>query len=312
MQTWYPEGAPLYPKYYFPPGPPAFSTATCNPNPPPWTHRPQNASSTGSHGGSQASRGKEMYTRGGVPSGPPGPFFGDNNPTPPYDRTGDFPGGGSRSHSSKGHGPGVSVRNMNAAHTHPDLVDGLDYFRIGDNVRIRRWDASKGGFSTWSVGQVARPRLVENDDGTHRRSYLVAYQHYDGIKEREFSPHFQEIASLKKDPNPATPNIRLGENSRVVFVPVQFDDQARQKRVIYTPVQVLTSPNERGRAHLRILAGPRVNFELIDFTMKHAVPHNTQSAQKLREQGFAVEGDGTLSTGRLEKNRTSTYATPPM
>lgn len=67
MQTW-PEGAPLRPKYYFPPGPPPLSAATANPNPPPWSYRPRNATGTGPSG-SQSSRSNgpvaEMHVRTG-------------------------------------------------------------------------------------------------------------------------------------------------------------------------------------------------------------------------------------------------------
>ncbi|KAF8205667.1 hypothetical protein K438DRAFT_517817 [Mycena galopus ATCC 62051] len=33
MATWYPEGYGSHQKYYYPPGPPALSAATSNPNP---------------------------------------------------------------------------------------------------------------------------------------------------------------------------------------------------------------------------------------------------------------------------------------
>ncbi|KAJ7735246.1 hypothetical protein DFH07DRAFT_1065077 [Mycena maculata] len=306
MQTW-PEGAPLNPTFYFPPGPPALSATTSNPNPPSWSYRPPNASGTNRP---RPSRGPpaQVYVRNGVP--PPGPpQFSDEKSSPNQSRNGS--GTGSGSHPSLSHGS-AQMYVRNAGHTHPDLVEGLDYFKIGDVVRIRRWNAAQDAFSEWNTGQVVRPRLTENDDGSHRRSYVVSYKHGDKTKEREFSPYFQEIASLEGDPTPVIPNLRLGDNMQIVFAPINVKDSAGQKRVVYTQAQVLTAPNEHGCVRLRILAGPSMNHEMSDFSVKHAQPCNAQSAQMLRQQGFLVEGNGTASTIRFGKPKSSTYVTHPM
>ncbi|KAJ7633063.1 hypothetical protein FB45DRAFT_1027174 [Roridomyces roridus] len=279
MQTWYPEGAPLRPQYYFPPGPPALSAATANPNPPSWSphhpSRPRHVHASGMNGkdpnSSSSSRTKVPGARGTVPPGYPTNESSSLKSSAPTHKS-------NRPRTIGGGGPGGD----DAA----ELIDGFNYFKIGEQVRIRRLDRKTDKYSPWSVGRVVRPRLIEAEDGAYRRSYIVAYEHHQETKEREFSPYFQEITSLESNNDVVyTPNIR--QNVQIVFAPI---------RSVYTPAQVLTSPNESGRVRLRILAGPNANHELTDFAINQAMPHTAQSALSLRQQGFEVLGNGDMPT----------------
>ncbi|KAJ7681742.1 hypothetical protein B0H17DRAFT_1138175 [Mycena rosella] len=258
MTTWFPEGYPSQPRVFFPPGPPPLSAATSNPNPPPWRYRPRQASGTGTRSGGSGTSSDSRLS-------------GASEPVP-------------HMHS----------RN-NSGYPQLDLTDGVDYFKIGDLVRIRRWAAATDSYSDWITGRIVRPVLSENEDRSQRRSYLVAYEnpHSKELKERQFSPHFQEITSLEADPVSATPNLRLNDKSNIVFAPIPVTDaDGKVKRIIYSPAIILTSPNEQGGVRLRVLAGPAAKREISNFLVKHSPPYTVASAQMLKQKGFRVEGDG--------------------
>ncbi|KAJ7461569.1 hypothetical protein FB451DRAFT_1181295 [Mycena latifolia] len=262
MTTWFPEGYPAQPRVFYPPGNPPLSAATSNPNPPPWPGYKYTPRAMGVTGG-----------RGSAPSS------------------------GVVSQLAGGAGPVARMHSRIHQSSYPqlDLTDGVDYFKIGDIVRVRRWTAATDSFSAWMTGQIVRPILSENEDGTQRRSYLVVYEHprTKEPKEREFSPHSQEITSLEADPLSSTPALRLNEHSSIVFAPIPVSDPTGAvKRIVYSPAIVLTSPNEQGGVRLRVLAGPAAKREISNFLVTHAPPYTAASAQMLRQQGFKVEGDG--------------------
>ncbi|KAJ6531612.1 hypothetical protein DFH09DRAFT_1408977 [Mycena vulgaris] len=257
MTTWFPEGYPAQPRVFYPPGPPPLSVATSNPHLAPWRYQPRKASGTGD--ASQPSRSASQSSRSSDPV--------------------------AHMHS----------RNNNSGYPQLDLVDGVDYFKIGEFVRVRRWTAATDSFSEWIRGQIVRPVLIENEDGSQRRSYLVSYEHprTKEVKEREFSSHFQEITSLEADPVSTTPNLRITDKSNLVFAPIPVSDTSGTiKRIVYSPAVVLTSPNDQGGVRLRVLAGPAAKREISNFALKHAPPYTAASAQLLRQKGFQVEGDG--------------------
>ncbi|KAJ7286354.1 hypothetical protein C8J57DRAFT_1708664 [Mycena rebaudengoi] len=248
MTTWYPEGYPIRPKVFFPPGPPALSDQLAG-NTIPYRYKPSRSSGTS---GSSKNAGFEatMHPR---------------------------------------------RNDANAGYPQLDLVDGVDYFKIGDTVRIRRWSQATDSHTSWILGTVERPMLAENADGSQRRTYLVSYEDPRTKERREkiFSPHFQEITSLEADPVAATPPRRQDNPSNVVFAPIPILDPTGMKRIVYTPALVLTSPNSHGAVRLRVLAGPAAKRELDNFLLKHSTPYSPDTAKVLRQKGFSVEGDGT-------------------
>ncbi|KAF7337931.1 ATP-bind-3 domain-containing protein [Mycena venus] len=257
MTTWYPEGYSTHQPYYYPPGPPPLSAATANPNPPPW-------------------RGYQLQPRK------------SNNDS----------GRSSSSQTQASMPPTRCGRSTTGTSSYPqlDFMDGIDYFKIGQTVRIRRWNAETDSFSGWKTGKVARPILHEKDDGTQKRarSYLCSYEFGQNkeYREKEFSPHLQEIESLEANPISVTPALRLGNNCQFVFAPIPVSNSSGTgKRVVYSPAVVLTSPNEQGGVRLRVLAGPAAKREIDNFAIKHAPPYNPESAQILQQKGFQVEGD---------------------
>ncbi|KAJ7024284.1 hypothetical protein C8F04DRAFT_969214 [Mycena alexandri] len=249
------------------------------------------------------------------PPGPPPLSAATSNPNPPpwrgYRKGSNASGKPSSSQTSST----PSQRNTHASHPQLDLVDGVDYFMIGEKVRVRRWYAATDSFTPWYMGEVVRPVIVENNDGTQRRAYSCIYEHPANPVplEKLFSPHFQEITSLEADPVSATPVLRLGKDSKLVFAPIPVADLSGNKRVVYSPAIVLvralssifertnsktflfglqTTPNEQGGVRLRVLAGPAAKREIGNFAFKHAPPYTAESAQILRQKGFRVEGDG--------------------
>ncbi|KAJ7161486.1 hypothetical protein C8R43DRAFT_1123931 [Mycena crocata] len=267
MTTWFPESQPVRPQFYFPPAPPPLSAATSNPNPRPWTYQPRKASVSGSGSGSGSS-----------------PHVQVSRNLEPV------------AHHQAMHSqiPHARVRKDSAGPQF-DLVDGVDYFKIGEFVRIRRWTAATDSFSDWITGRIVRPVLVENDDGSQRRTYLVEYEHPRNKKpqQKEFSPHLLEITSLASGPPTAVHPLAMRNNNNIVFAPIPASDASgRAKGVVYTPALVLTSPNEQGGVRLRILAGPAAKREVSNFAVKHSVPYNAESVQMLRQKGFRIEGNG--------------------
>ncbi|KAJ7264986.1 hypothetical protein B0H12DRAFT_1068675 [Mycena haematopus] len=245
MTTWYPEGYGSDQKYYYPPGPPPLSAATSNPNPPTWRGYQHTNNSDSSKTSSRA------QSQASVPLVPP-----------------------------------VHSHTTSPGHPQLDLMDGVDYFKIGDMVRIRRWTPDTDSFTDWAVGQVVRPLLVENEDGTQRRSYLCSYEHGRNKerKEREFSPHYHEIASLvdlEVDSVPSVPDPRLGNGDQLVFAPIPLRDISGSHWVMYWPAIVLTAPDEQGMVRIRVLAGPAAKREIDKFSVKQALPYNAESAQIL-------------------------------
>ncbi|KAJ7766751.1 hypothetical protein B0H16DRAFT_1453777 [Mycena metata] len=234
------------------------------------------------------------------PPGPPPLSAATSNPNPPpwrgYRRGSNANGKPSSSQtSSTPSTPGPSQRNTHSVHPQLDLVDGVDYFRIGEKVRVRRWYAATDSFTPWHMGEVVRPVIVESPDGRgQRRAYSCIYEHPANLvpQEKLFSPHYQEITSLEADPVSATPVLRLGKDSELVFAPIPVVDPLGNKRVVYSPAIVLSARNEQGGVRLRVLAGPAVKREIENFAVKYAPPYSAESAQILRQKGFAIEGDG--------------------
>lgn len=89
--------------------------------------------------------------------------------------------------------------------------------------------------------RVGIPHLTSAQDGTQRRSYVIATVNprTNERKEREFSPHFREITSLEADPVSTTPALRISEKSNIVFAPIPANDPSGVKTLVYSPALVL-------------------------------------------------------------------------
>ncbi|KAJ7217062.1 hypothetical protein GGX14DRAFT_42771 [Mycena pura] len=190
-RTWFPEGYSPHPQvFYYPPGPPPLSAATATPNPQPWLPRGQSRKGSASGSSHTGSRGM-------------------------------------RSEPASGTRAQTRTNMPDSSYPQAELVDGLDYFKIGDQVRVRRWAVATDSFTDWIVGQIVRPVLLENEDGSQRRSYLVSYENPRTKKrqEKQFSPHYQEITSLESDSDAAPDTLapRTNIKSNVVFAPIPVE-----------------------------------------------------------------------------------------
>ncbi|KAJ6502028.1 hypothetical protein C8R45DRAFT_1209671 [Mycena sanguinolenta] len=230
------------------------------------------------------------------PPGPPPLSAATSNPNPPtwrgYQRT-NYSDSAKTSSASQVSIPLMGSPSTKQIQGYPqlDFTDGVDYFKIGDTVRIRRWNPNSDSFTEWATGQVVRPLLVENPDGTQKRTYLCSYEHGRNKerKEREFSPYYREIVNLEPDPVAVPP---FGHDGRLVFAPIPVRDPSGHKQVVYSSALVLTAPNEQGGVRLCILAGPAAKREIDNFPVKQAALYNAETARTLRRKGFRVEGDG--------------------
>ncbi|KAJ6490682.1 hypothetical protein C8R47DRAFT_456377 [Mycena vitilis] len=273
--TWYPEGYhPQQQQYYYPPGPPALSAATSNSNQQPWRgYQPQPAPRRSERGG-------------GIVSDSPGMPVTNSRGTTSSSRS--TPSEVAPSQATYGH-----KTTLNSGHPKIDFVEGVNYFRIGETVRARRYYPLTNSYSDWIRGEVLRPIVRDGKNGSQRRSYLVSYMHpaNAGPKEKEFSAYYAEITSLKVDPAPFTPYLR---NSQLILAPIPDNDvPAAIKPMVYTPAMVLTSPDAHGAVRLRFLAGPNRKRELNNFNLNQAQPYTAESADMLRLKNFRVESDGT-------------------
>ncbi|KAF9070680.1 hypothetical protein BDP27DRAFT_1401827 [Rhodocollybia butyracea] len=167
-QRWYPEGYVLPTSSAHPPGPyhPAY---TQNPT---------------SH------------------SSGPKPWYAPKLQTPPSDLR-DHSGARRSSSSSQ------TRNSSSSSHAHseemariagvgdPGLITGVDYFKIGETVRIRRLNASNA-YTDWAYGQVTRPHLRQYRPTEPERVYFVSYidPRNGDRKENEFSCFRKEIAPL--------------------------------------------------------------------------------------------------------------------
>ncbi|KAJ7685624.1 hypothetical protein DFH06DRAFT_1358231 [Mycena polygramma] len=273
--TWYPEGYhPQQQQYYYPPGPPPLSAATSNPNPQPWRgYQPQPAPRKSEKDGGivSNSRGMPVASSRGMTS---------SSRTAPS----------AAAPSQAMHGPKTT---RNSGHPKIDFVEGVNYFRIGETVRARRYYPLTNSYSDWIRGEVLRPIVRDGKNGSQCRSYLVSYMHpaNAGPKEKEFSPYYSEITSLKVDPAPFTPYLR---SSQLILAPIpDTDAPGTIKPVVYTQAMVLTSPDVHGAVRLRVLAGPNAKRELNNFSLNQAQPYTAESADMLRLKNFRVESDGT-------------------
>ncbi|KAJ7074044.1 hypothetical protein C8F01DRAFT_1224781 [Mycena amicta] len=277
MATWYPEGYnPNQQRVFYPPGPPPLSAAHSKP----WRPR---ASTVSTQTNSSATPRTTSTPEQPNAQGPPPQSI-------------------------------VKTRGQSGTWVPPpqiDLVDGVDYFKIGDTVRIRRWAAATDSFTDWITGQVVRPVLVEND----ARTYLVSYEdpRTGRRMEKQFSPRFQEIAALvdgKREPERAARLNAAGgatatafkqqanEFGRTIFAPIPVERPGSGgKVVVYTPCIVLSPPNEGASGvRLRILSGPAANREItLRLNTSVLQAYTPENAHTLRQKGFLVEGDSLRS-----------------
>ncbi|KAF8882458.1 hypothetical protein BD779DRAFT_1444806 [Infundibulicybe gibba] len=173
---------------------------------------------------------------------------------------------------------------------HPDLIDGIDYFKIGETVRVRRYHAQKDEYTSWLTGKVERPVLVPDALGGTKRSYIVSYTNpHTGIsQEKMFSPFLNEISEV---PVPQMVSMPRVSEQRLVFalVPAMAKDGNPSHHQVWTPSLLLTRPTDRG-ARVRIMAGPAKNKEINN--VKFITTYSPQHATDLRRRGAEVIGDG--------------------
>ncbi|KAK7038132.1 hypothetical protein R3P38DRAFT_3182239 [Favolaschia claudopus] len=266
--TWYPEGYAPQQQYYYPPGPPPLSAATSNPNPPRWQgyhHAQAMRLKNNADSGKTSSRSQSSGQVATVPM----PL--------------------ARSAASR------AVSGSSKSHKHKpadELVDGVDYFKIGDMVRIRRWTQQTDCYTDWKIGQIVRPILSEHEDETvPKRSYICSYEHGpDNVrKEKIFSPALKEIASVQAQPMPPHVGYKPGAT---MFAPIPFAKApgypGNLNGVVYSTVTLLTAPNEQGNVAVRVLAGPGAKREINNIAVEHIWPYHADSAQMLRRNGAKV------------------------
>ncbi|KAE9388645.1 hypothetical protein BT96DRAFT_1003996 [Gymnopus androsaceus JB14] len=241
---WYPEGYVLPPSTAFPPGPqhPAYTLKLSSPlgAPRPWL-TPQLASQGRHSSGTQRSSAS------------------------------------SQSYSSSSVSAPQELARI-AGVGDPGLVAGVDYFKIGETVRVRRLTASNT-HTDWAYGQVTRPpyEAIQKPE----RVYYVAYvdPRTGARKENEFSYYRKEIAPLAE---------RRGSQP-LVFALLPYNS-LNGPVLIWTPAYVVD--NSDFGVQVRVASGPTAHSHFDN--VQYIVPYNTSVARSLKAAGQTVAGDGRI------------------
>ncbi|KAJ3975302.1 hypothetical protein EV361DRAFT_519266 [Lentinula raphanica] len=244
---WYPEGYVLPTSRAYPPGP----------------HHPAYTEKLSSH-----SQGPKPWY---APQFPPAVQESPRSST----RTSAQSSSSSRTGSANS-----SASHAMAGIADPGLVTGLDYFKIGDTVRVRRLTSSNT-YTDWAYGQVIRPHLKQYRTTEPERVYYVSYvdPRNGERKENEFSCHRKEIAPLFEH--------KFGNQPLMVFARVPFDSSHKH----WVPANIITMSDtgvEIQVATNYLQHGLPTHFK----NVKTLVPYNTSVARSLKAAGHRVVGDG--------------------
>ncbi|KAJ3868179.1 hypothetical protein EV359DRAFT_77932 [Lentinula novae-zelandiae] len=280
---WYPEGYVLPTSTAYPPGP----------------HHPSYTPKVTSHHGA------------------PKPWYAPHVQGSSQERSRPSPSPASRS-SSSSH-TNTSTDGFSASmpsHTmagigDPGLVSGVDYFKIGDTVRVRRLTSSNT-YTDWAYGQVTRPHLKQYRVGITfssnvredhlqqpkfayielivwlsqttepERVYYVSYidPRNGERKESEFSCHRKEIASFYE---------RRGGQSPLVFASIP--SKTTSKGHVWIPAHVTNVSDSGvdvkvGATHVQ--HGSPTHFRGV----QALVPYNSSVVRSLKAAGHKIMGDG--------------------
>ncbi|TFK38291.1 hypothetical protein BDQ12DRAFT_666480 [Crucibulum laeve] len=200
--------------------------------------------------------------------------------------------------SSSGRGaPGIPQRPPHARKR--DLVPGVDYFKIGELVDIRRYNSEKKAFSEWFPGRIIRPIFYPRDNSSPRvqqcREYVVEFTcpYSQTPKEMIFSPDHGEIREIPSD-IPADIPAHPTPGKVVVFAllatPYRGTDGKQYLYKAWTPAYLLTHMNPRG-VTVRALLGPGKGKDYAD--VQETKTYSKHVAADLMKRGQVVEGDGT-------------------
>ncbi|KAJ8082513.1 hypothetical protein PM082_008368 [Marasmius tenuissimus] len=111
----------------------------------------------------------------------------------------------SSSRTPRGSSSSGSVPAAHVVEPITDCVDGINYFKIGRVVRVRRQLRSRTGWTGWVFGEIIRPYLseYERDEARKGRCYFVAYVDplTGALKEDKFFPDRQEIQDIGTSPD---------------------------------------------------------------------------------------------------------------
>jgi len=191
------------------------------------------------------------------------------------------PGRSSPTKRSIAHGRGLVSQEL-------DLVDGVNYFKIGEMVHIRRYHAQQDKYSSWLPGTVVRPVFKSGENGTSHRLYIVSYvdPYTQEVREKSFAPHLKEIADIPSDDlvRPAAP--QFNPKPPTVFA---FIYSSVKQTYVWTPALFLSRSMTGSR--VRMLVGSSANREVdgVKFTM----PYTSASLAEIKGKGQDVE------TGKL-------------
>ncbi|KAJ3847626.1 hypothetical protein EV368DRAFT_87525 [Lentinula lateritia] len=170
----------------------------------------------------------------------------------------------------------------------PGLVSGVDYFKIGDTVRVRRFTVSNT-YTDWAYGQVTRPHLKQYRVGITfsskttepERVYYVSYidPRNGERKESEFSCHRKEIAPFHE---------RRGGQSPLVFASIP--SKSTSKGYVWVPAHV-TNVSDSG-VDVKVAAPHVQHGSPTHFRGVQAlVPYNSSVARSLKAAGQKIVGD---------------------
>ncbi|KIJ96722.1 hypothetical protein K443DRAFT_273945 [Laccaria amethystina LaAM-08-1] len=187
----------------------------------------------------------------------------------------------------------------------PELVSGLDYFKIGDIVQIRRYHTDKNAYSNWLPGRVVRPIFKTCTIGGDSRNYVVSYTdpYTQEYKEKTFSPWLNEISEIAperpsspcsdKPTKASTDTAAVARMNAPVYARIKLSqwtkEGSRENRRVWVPALPLAPPGVHG-LHIRVLAGQATHQEFSGVT--EILPYSPKTASECRKQGHLVEGDG--------------------
>ncbi|KAJ3998864.1 hypothetical protein F5050DRAFT_1741784 [Lentinula boryana] len=161
----------------------------------------------------------------------------------------------------------------------PGLVSGVDYFKIGDTVRVRRL-TSANTYTDWAYGQVIRPHLKQYRTTEPERVYYVSYvdPRNGERKENEFSCHRKEIATLYER--------GLGSQPSLVFALVPLGSSS--KWVPANIIHMSASGVDVRAVSKHLQHGYPTHFRGVQVL----VPYNASVVRSLKAAGHEVVGDG--------------------
>ncbi|KAF8997060.1 hypothetical protein BDQ17DRAFT_1329563 [Cyathus striatus] len=256
----------------------------------PPVYRNMSSSTAGSshvHAGGSLRSG---YSRAGYPASASSAF---TEPPPPAPNSQQNFGKGPKSSLSEGGGYKLPPLARIRGHE-KEPVPGVDYYMIGDHVKIRRYNKTTKKHTQWLVGTVRMPffapRGIEVDNEPRRRAYEVEY--YCPVDRKmklgAFFPHLRELDCVKEGEEFSNER-RSG--LEVVYAQLEHPYQNRNGylsfRRIWTPC---IESKGKTSVTVRALAGHAKNAEFEGAV--RTMPYLPEVVQELRERGEEVVGDG--------------------